>query len=80
MGDTPVDPGLTNARKVLSEHTEDSILNEGFISFDVRFTFTHEEQNIRIIINVEAQRKTKLSELNYHIESRMIYYLSRLVS
>lgn len=80
VGKTPVDPGLTNARKVLSESTEDNILNEGYIVFDVRVTFTYKKQNIRIIINVEAQKESRSSELKYHIESRMIYYLSRLIS
>ena len=36
VGSTPVDPGLTNVGKVLSENTEDTILNEGYIMFDVR--------------------------------------------
>lgn len=80
VGSTPVDPGLTNVGKVLSENTEDTILNEGYIMFDVRVTFHYREQDIRLIINVEAQKKSKPSDLEYHIESRMVYYLSRLIS
>lgn len=80
VGTTPVDPGLTNAGKVLSENTEDAILNEGSIVFDVRVTFSYKAENIRLIINVEAQKTTAISELKYHIESRMVYYLSRLIS
>lgn len=80
VGKTPVDPGLTNAGKVLSENTEDTILNEGYIMFDIRVTFSYKEQDIRLIINVEAQRKSKSQSLEYHIESRMVYYLSRLIS
>lgn len=80
VGETQVDPGLTNAGKVLSENTEDNILNEGYIVFDVRVTFTYKKQDIRVILNVEAQKKSQSSELEYHIESRMVYYLSRLIS
>lgn len=80
VGETFVDPGLTNIGKVLGENTEDSILNEGSIVFDVRVTFAYKQQNIRVIVNVEAQRTTDSSKLTYHLESRMVYYLSRLIS
>ena len=80
VGQTPLDPGLTNTGKILQENTQDIVQNEGTIYFDVRFTFTNIEQNIRVVVNVEAQRKTGDSDLKYHIESRMVYYLSRLIS
>ena len=37
IGAVPTAPGLTNMKKVESIGAEDSILNEGYITYDIRF-------------------------------------------
>ena len=74
-----VEPGLTNYGKVQSTQTEDNVLNEGRITFDIRFSLMYNE-SIRVIINIEAQKATQWNKLHYHLENRIIYYLSRLIS
>lgn len=80
VGERGVEPGITNLGKIQSTNTEDNILNEGYISFDIRFRFAYKEKNLTFIINIEAQKSSDSEKLRYHIESRMVYYLSRLIS
>ena len=37
-------------------------------------------KTIKIIINIEAQKSTDPVKLGYHLENRIIFYLSRLIS
>ena len=80
IGCIPIEPGLTNYGKVQAFAAEDTVLNEGTIYFDIRFPVHYGKEAIKIIINIEAQNRTRASELNYHLENRIIYYLSRLIS
>lgn len=80
IGSTPIDPGLTNYGKVQALVTEDIVLNEGTIYFDIRFPVRYGKDAIKIIINIEAQNRIRVSELKYHLENRITYYLSRLIS
>lgn len=68
IGSTPIEPGLTNYGKVKLLSTEDIIQNEGTIYFDIRFPIRYGEDFIKIIINIEAQNRTRTSELGYHLE------------
>ena len=79
IGETEIDPGLTNYGKIQSTQTEDIILNEGKITFDIRFSLVYKDV-IKIIINIEAQKTSDVNKLQYHLENRIIYYLSRLIS
>ncbi|MDD6327172.1 MAG: hypothetical protein PUA62_01825, partial [Lachnospiraceae bacterium] len=49
------------------------------IRFDIRFTVNYGEK-IRLLINLEAQKRTKPGDLKYHIENRIQYYLGRMIS
>lgn len=80
IGKTPVEPGMTNLGKIQGASTENIILNEGTVYFDIRCTLNIEQVSLKVIINVEAQKSTSNDKLGYHIESRMVYYLSRLIS
>ena len=80
VGTVPVVPGLTNLDKIESIQPEDSIPNEGYVTFDIRFLLTNADSTIEIIINIEAQRSTDSQKLGYHLESRIVYYLARLIS
>lgn len=80
VGTKPLDPGLTNAKRIENTQTENSIPNEGYVTFDIRLTLTYREKTVKIIINVEAQKSTNAKKLGYHLENRIIFYLARLVS
>ena len=80
IGMVPVEPGLTNMGRVDSVQTEDTVPNEGYVTYDIRFTLIVEELELEIIINVEAQRSMSYSTLGYHLENRMVFYLARLIS
>ena len=53
---------------------------EGVIFYDIRFNITKGKKRIKVLINIEAQATTSVSRLGYHIENRMTYYLSRMIS
>ena len=80
IGMVPVEPGLTNMGRVDSVQTEDAVPNEGYVTYDIRFMLIVVELELEIIINVEAQRSMAYSTLGYHLENRMVFYLSRLIS
>lgn len=80
VGTIPVMPGLTNLGKVESFQTENAVPNEGYVTFDIRFVLNYKASELRIIINIEAQKSTDVDQLKYHLENRIIYYLARLVS
>lgn len=80
IGTVPVSPGLTNAKRVESTQTEDSVPNEGYITFDIRFALTSRKKSVKIIINIEAQKSIEAGKLGYHLENRITYYMARLIS
>lgn len=53
---------------------------EGVIFYDIRFTAYVKDSEIKILINIEAQRSTDPGKLKYHLEDRIIFYLARMVS
>lgn len=75
-----VDPGLTNLGQVKEDNREDNIPGEGKIFFDIRFHAYHKEAELKFLINIEAQKSTKPGRLGYHLENRIIFYLSRMIS
>ncbi len=80
IGIRPVAPGLSNLGRVQGANTEDSILGEGTVYYDIRFTVYHKGMAIKFLINLEAQRWTEPPKLGYHLENRIIFYLARMVS
>lgn len=80
----PIAPGKTNrkrrraAKYIRGLQTEDSVLGEGWITFDVLFyaKVPSSGERIKIIINVEAQR----SNPEYSLTKRAFFYMSRLLS
>ena len=80
IGTRPVDAGLSNLGRVRETVTEDNIPGEGIIYYDIRFTAYIEEADIKILINLEAQRSSDHSKLGYHLENRIIFYLARMIS
>ena len=80
IGTRPVDAGLSNLGRVRGTVTEDNIPGEGIIYYDIRFTVYIEEAEIKILVNLEAQRSSDHSKLGYHLENRIIFYLARMIS
>ena len=66
--------------KNLSVGTEDIEEENGKIIYDIRFPLYYKEKTMKFLINIEAQKSTKFSKLKYHIENRMTYYISRMIS
>ena len=75
-----VRPGLTNTEKISKDSEEDNIPGEGKATFDIRFSAYSGEEQIKILINIEAQKSSKPYKLGYHLDNRIIFYLSRMIS
>lgn len=80
VGTKPVDAGLSNMGRVKVSNTEDNIPGEGKIFFDIRFTAYHKEKEMKFLVNIEAQKSSDPGKLGYHLENRIIFYLSRMIS
>ena len=77
IGQTFVEPGLSNP-KIINDQLEDDIFGEGRIVYDLRFVVNLPNGEMtKIIINIEAQRK---SNPGYSIVNRGIFYIARLLS
>lgn len=79
VSEVAIAPGETNATKIQGMSNEDSVLGEGRITFDIRFTAWAPVSNerIRLIINVEAQGKLNTG---YPMPKRGIFHCSRMIS
>lgn len=75
-----LDAGLSNLEKVQGTATEDNVQNEGKILYDIRFSVKIKSADIKILINVEAQKSINPTSLGYHIGNRIIFYLARMIS
>ena len=80
IGTRPVDAGLSNLGRVKGTVTEDNIPGEGIIYYDIRFTAYIKETEIKILVNIEAQKSSDHSKLGYHLENRIVFYLARMIS
>lgn len=80
IGTRPVDAGLSNLGRVRGTVTEDNVPGEGVIYYDIRFTAYVKETEIKILVNMEAQKSSDHSKLGYHLENRIIFYLARMIS
>ena len=78
VGYYPVDSNVM-LPEIETSDTEDNVLNEGMIKYDIRFNVTvpHSDKEITLIINVEAQND---HYLHYELVTRAIYYCSRMIS
>lgn len=80
IGTRLVDAGLSNFGRVKGTVTEDNVPGEGIIYYDIRFTAYIKKAEIKILINIEAQKSSDHSKLGYHLENRIIFYLARMIS
>ena len=73
----PIEPGRTN-EAITGDDTEDNIMHEGSVRFDIRFAaVTPHKKRIKIIVNVEAQKDFYPG---YDLVTRGVYYDARLIS
>jgi hypothetical protein len=80
----PVNPGRTNRKmrtgkgeQIVGLNTEDSEIDEGYISYDVIVYVRLPDGRLQIIVNVESQKDEPKA---YMILNRVIFYICRLVS
>ena len=48
--------------------------------YRTRIGSKYDEEQIKILVNIEAQKSTNPSKLGYHLDNRIIYYLGRMIS
>ena len=77
ISDVMVNPGVSNKEKVKQDSTEDKVNGEGTIYYDLRTYVNLPNNDIKILINVEAQ---KSNNPGYNIETRAIWYCNRMLS
>ena len=84
VGETGVDPDRSNwqtpeGASIAGMNTEDKLVTEGWVSYDIRFQALAPRDGslMRIIVNVEAQNRYNPG---YPLIKRGIYYASRLIS
>lgn len=79
IGSRRVNPGETNASQITGMANEDKVNEEGTIFYDIRFfAWIHKSrEKIRLIINVEAQKKY---HTGYSLTTRGVFYGARMIS
>lgn len=80
IGSKSLVPGLTNLGRVQLSSAEDNVPGEGKIYFDIRFSAYNRTDEMKFLINVEAQRASSAKKLGYHLENRIVFYLARMIS
>lgn len=79
IGSRRVNPGETNALQITGMANEDKVNEEGTIFYDIRFFawIPKSREKIRLIINVEAQKKY---HTGYSLTTRGVFYGARMIS
>lgn len=79
IGSLRVNPGETNASQITGMANEDKVNEEGTIFYDIRFFawIPKSREKIRLIINVEAQKKY---HTGYSLTTRGVFYGARMIS
>ena len=76
-----IEPGHTNTPyRIRKQSEEDNVPGEGKIFFDIRFSAYAGEEQIKVLINIEAQKSSDRNKLHYHLDNRILYYLGRMIS
>lgn len=79
IGSRRVNPGETNASQITGMANEDKVNEEGTIFYDIQFFawIPKSREKIRLIINVEAQKKY---HTGYSLTTRGVFYGARMIS
>ncbi len=74
----PVYPGKIKEEAITGLPTEDTVPNEGEITYDIRFyAVTPQKERVKLIINVEAQKNYCPG---YDLVTRALFYCARMIS
>ena len=65
-----MEPGQTNQGRIEKQSEEDVVVGEGKIYYDIRFSAYHGKEQIKILVNIEAQKSTSPSRLGYHLDKK----------
>ena len=77
--DTPVSP-YGNPDKIVGSATEDRVVGEGNVDYDIRFSVLcpdEKKRECQVLIDLEAQGTPNPG---YHLARRATYYVSRMIS
>ena len=85
IGTVPISPGLANrhAEKISGMATEDAVMYEGVVRYDIRFRtrLPQGDSYTELLVNVEAQNNFHPGESpGYSLVTRGIYYCARMIS
>ena len=75
-----VEPGHTNMDRIKGDSEEDNVIGEGKLFYDIRFSVYCNNEQLKILINIEAQRSSKAYKLGYQIDNRIIFSIARMIS
>lgn len=74
----PVYPGMVKTEVIVGMPTEDTVPNEGKVTYDVRFyVLTSKEERIKLILNIEIQKDYYPG---YDLVTRAVFYCARMIS
>ena len=74
----PVYPGMMKTEVIVGMPTEDTVPNEGKVTYDVRFyVLTSKEERIKLILNIEIQKDYYPG---YDLVTRAVFYCARMIS
>ncbi|MCM1284387.1 MAG: hypothetical protein NC242_12275 [Roseburia sp.] len=65
IGSRPLEPGLSNMGQIQKFDTEDNVPGEGKIFYDIRFTAYNVKEQMKFLLNIEAQKSTNPKKLGY---------------
>lgn len=79
VGKVAVNPGETNTAEIVGDNVENTVPNEGKITYDIRFHAwaPGKDKLIELLIDIEAQRKY---HPGYDLVTRGIFYGARMIS
>lgn len=74
----PIEPGNFRAEKITGLSTESVLMNEGMITYDIRFfVYLPSGESVKFIVNVEAQKNYTPG---YDLVTRGVFYCARMLS
>lgn len=74
----PVYPGMVKTEAIIGMSTEDAVLNEGKVTYDVRFyVLLPKGERIKLILNIEIQKDFYPG---YDLVTRAVFYCARMIS
>lgn len=78
IANIPLEPGGLKAESITGLSTESSLMNEGMVTYDIRFfVYLPSGERVKLIVNVEAQKNYTPG---YDLVTRGVFYCARMLS